>query len=491
MAIISFKGIHHSGLLPLLKETIEILFGEGLIKALFATETFAMGLNMPAKTVVFTQTEKFDGVDVRPLTSGEYIQMSGRAGRRGLDEKGIVIMMMKQKVTPAEVKNMLGGAADPLNSAFHLTYNMVLNLMRVEEVNPEYMLERSFYQFQNYSSLPALEKNLKDLEKKYNSFQIPRENEIESYHKLRRQLKQREKELLSYMQKAKYIVPWLKVGRLIEVKHDGVDFGWGAVVNVYQKTSKDDSTERRYFVDVILDLDPSCLRNVKQGGDPKPSDGKSGEMTVVPITLKTIQSVSQIRILLPDDLKSKDKRQRVKKDIEEVRRRQKDGMPLLDPQEDFGIKEDGFKEVFKKIEVLEKRLVTHSLTNDPELEDLFNLFESKISVGDEVRRIKAQLKAKKSLLQMEELKCRKRVLRRLGYATTQDVIEIKGRVACEIDSVDELLVTELLFENMFDDLSPSEVAAVMSCFVFDEKCSEMPKLTDTLSGWKKKYENPN
>lgn len=81
-------AIHHGGLLPILKETIEILFSEGLIKALFATETFAMGLNMPARTVLFTNPRKFDGQNFRWVTSGEYIQMSGRAGRRGLDDRG-------------------------------------------------------------------------------------------------------------------------------------------------------------------------------------------------------------------------------------------------------------------------------------------------------------------------------------------------------------------------------------------------------------------
>ena len=149
-------GIHHSGLLPLIKETIEILFGEGLIKALFATETFAMGLNMPARTVVFTSVRKFDGTNFRFLTSGEYIQMSGRAGRRGLDERGIVILRVDEKVNPAVGKEMICGKPDPLNSAFHLTYNMVLNLLRVEEVNPEYMLEHSFFQFQQYLEYPKL-----------------------------------------------------------------------------------------------------------------------------------------------------------------------------------------------------------------------------------------------------------------------------------------------------------------------------------------------
>ena len=142
--------------MPIIKETIEILFGEGLIKALFATETFAMGLNMPARTVVFTNARKFDGTNFRWITSGEYIQMSGRAGRRGIDEKGIVILMIDEKMSPSVGKDLIKGKPDAINSAFHLTYNMVLNLLRVEDVNPEYMLQNSFYQFQHYAEVPNL-----------------------------------------------------------------------------------------------------------------------------------------------------------------------------------------------------------------------------------------------------------------------------------------------------------------------------------------------
>jgi ATP-dependent RNA helicase DOB1 len=149
-------GIHHSGMLPVLKETIEILFSEGLLKVLFATETFSMGLNMPARTVLFTSCRKWDGKETRWITSGEYIQMSGRAGRRGLDDKGIVIMMIDERMSPSAAKDIIKGQANALNSAFHLTYNMVLNLLRVEGINPEFMLQRSFYQFQNYANIPSL-----------------------------------------------------------------------------------------------------------------------------------------------------------------------------------------------------------------------------------------------------------------------------------------------------------------------------------------------
>ena len=151
-------GVHHSGLLPILKETIEILFQEGLIKVLFATETFSIGLNMPAKTVVFTSVRKFDGVSQRWVTPSEFIQMSGRAGRRGLDERGIVIMMIDEKMEPAVAKEIVRGEQDKLNSAFYLGYNMILNLMRLEGISPEFMLEQCFYQFQNTASVSGLEK---------------------------------------------------------------------------------------------------------------------------------------------------------------------------------------------------------------------------------------------------------------------------------------------------------------------------------------------
>ena len=150
-------GIHHGGLLPILKEVIEILFQEGLIKVLFATETFSIGLNMPAKTVVFTAARKFDGREFRNISSGEYIQMSGRAGRRGLDDRGVVIMMCDEKLDPMAAKEMVKGEADRLDSAFHLGYNMVLNLMKVEGISPEYMLERCFFQFQSSAGVPKLE----------------------------------------------------------------------------------------------------------------------------------------------------------------------------------------------------------------------------------------------------------------------------------------------------------------------------------------------
>ncbi|CAG2064485.1 unnamed protein product [Timema podura] len=110
-------GIHHSGILPILKEIVEMLFQEGKVKLLFATETFAMGVNMPARTVLFDSVRKFDGIEMRNLLPAEYIQMAGRAGRRGLDKTGTVIIICKSNV-PGKLElreMMLGkGGSEPL-----------------------------------------------------------------------------------------------------------------------------------------------------------------------------------------------------------------------------------------------------------------------------------------------------------------------------------------------------------------------------------------
>lgn len=156
-------GVHHSGLLPILKEVIEILFQEGLIKVLFATETFSIGLNMPAKTVVFTSVRKFDGKEQRWVSPSEFVQMSGRAGRRGLDDRGIVILMIDEKMEPHIARDIVKGEQDRLNSAFYLGYNMMLNLMRVEGISPEFMLEKCFFQFQNTAGVSTLEKGIPSL----------------------------------------------------------------------------------------------------------------------------------------------------------------------------------------------------------------------------------------------------------------------------------------------------------------------------------------
>ncbi|XP_062869625.1 exosome RNA helicase MTR4 [Trichomycterus rosablanca] len=477
-------GIHHGGLLPILKETIEILFSEGLLKALFATETFAMGINMPARTVLFTSARKFDGKDFRWITSGEYIQMSGRAGRRGMDERGIVIFMVDEKMSPAVGKQLLKGSADPLNSAFHLTYNMVLNLLRVEEINPEYMLEKSFYQFQHYRAVPGVVEKLKKLEGMYNAIEIPNEENVVTYYKIRQQLAKLAKEIEEYVQKPKYCLPFLQPGRLVKVKKDDLDFGWGVVVNFSKKSNVKAGTgelDPLYVVEVLLHCSKESVKNAATEAARPAAPGEKGEMQVVPVMMNLLTSISSVRLYIPKDLRPFDNRQSMLKSIQEVQKRFPDGLPLLDPIDDMGIKDSGLKRVIQKVEAFEHRMYTHPLHTDPSLESVYTLCEKKALIAGDIKAAKRDLKKARTVLQMDELKCRKRVLRRLGFATSSDVIEMKGRVACEISSADELLLTEMVFNGLFNDLTAEQATALLSCFVFQENANEMPKLTEQLA----------
>jgi ATP-dependent RNA helicase DOB1 len=352
-------GVHHSGLLPILKETIEILFQEGLIKVLFATETFSIGLNMPAKTCVFTSVQKFDGVNMRFVTSSEFIQMSGRAGRRGLDERGVVIMMVDSKMEPAVVKEIVRGEQDKLNSAFYLGYNMILNLMRVEGISPEYMLERCFFQFQNTASVVGLEKQMYDLENDLQNLEIQDEPIIRDYYELRQQLSTYTKDMRAVITHPNYCLKFMQPGRLVRIRHLEYDFGWGAVVNFTSRkpgkgeTREDIPPQQSYIIDVLLqvatDVSVGGTRIVEDlpPGVRPPNVGEKGKMEVVPVLLSCVDSISHIRIMLPQELRTGEQRNKVFKNLEEVKRRFPDGIAILDPIENMGITDDSFKKLLR------------------------------------------------------------------------------------------------------------------------------------------------
>lgn len=160
-------GIHHSGILPILKEIVEMCFQCGLVKLLFATETFAMGVNMPARSVIFDSTSKFDGKSSRNLEPAEYTQMAGRAGRRGLDTTGTVIILCKTNIPDTEIlKRMILGKPMRLESQFRLTYAMILSLLRVERVSVEDMMQHSFREFGKQLKVPENKEQLKLAEEK-------------------------------------------------------------------------------------------------------------------------------------------------------------------------------------------------------------------------------------------------------------------------------------------------------------------------------------
>ncbi|ODQ62318.1 hypothetical protein WICANDRAFT_38509 [Wickerhamomyces anomalus NRRL Y-366-8] len=487
-------GIHHSGLLPILKEIIEILFQEGLLKVLFATETFSIGLNMPAKTVVFTSVRKWDGKGFRWVSGGEYIQMSGRAGRRGLDDRGIVIMMIDEKMEPQVAKGMVKGEADRLDSAFHLGYNMILNLMRVEGISPEFMLEHSFYQFQNAASVPVLEKKLYEIEENLKTITIEDESTVREYYDLRKQLDVYNEDVRHIITHPAHILTFLQGGRLIKVKIGEFDYDWGVVVDFQKRQNKRNKSEtytdhQSYIVNVLVNTmfadSPTNLIKPFQPNFPEgirpAKDGEKTKNEILPITLDSISAVGNLRLYLPKDMKSNQQKETVSKSLVEVKRRFPDEIPLLDPVENMKIEDTDFKTLLKKIEVLESKLYSNPLSLSPRLKTLYEQYSSKIALTNDAKSIKDKILEAQAVIQLDDLRHRKRVLRRLGFTTASDVIELKGRVACEISTGDELLLTEMIFDGNFNEITPEQSAALLSCFVFQERSKETPRLKPELA----------
>lgn len=161
---------HHAGLVPAFKEVVEDLFARGLVKLVFATETLALGINMPARTVVLDKLSKYTGEGHELLLPGEYTQLTGRAGRRGIDTIGHGIVLHSPYVPFERVTSIASTGSHPLSSSFRPTYNMVANLIaNYERKKAEELLRASFAQFQNDRSLnrlhKAITKNERRLEK--------------------------------------------------------------------------------------------------------------------------------------------------------------------------------------------------------------------------------------------------------------------------------------------------------------------------------------
>lgn len=156
---------HHAGMLPAFKEVVEELFRRKLVKAVFATETLALGINMPARTVVLEQLEKFNGEARVPVTPGEYTQLTGRAGRRGIDVEGHSVIQWQDGLDPQAVASLASRRTYPLNSSFTPTYNMAVNL--IEQFGRDRtrgILESSFAQFQADRAVVSLARKVRSLD---------------------------------------------------------------------------------------------------------------------------------------------------------------------------------------------------------------------------------------------------------------------------------------------------------------------------------------
>ncbi|NUK03168.1 DEAD/DEAH box helicase [Streptomyces lunaelactis] len=195
------RGIaaHHAGMLPTFKEVVEELFVRGLVKAVFATETLALGINMPARSVVLEKLVKWNGEQHADITPGEYTQLTGRAGRRGIDVEGHAVVLWQRGMDPVALAGLAGTRTYPLRSSFRPSYNMAVNLVQqFGRHRSRELLETSFAQFQADKSVVGISRQVQRNEEGlegYREGMTCHLGDFEEYARLRRELKDRETEL--------------------------------------------------------------------------------------------------------------------------------------------------------------------------------------------------------------------------------------------------------------------------------------------------------
>ncbi|KAF1920913.1 NUC185 domain-containing protein [Ampelomyces quisqualis] len=483
-------AVHHGGMLPIVKEVVEILFAKTLVKVLFATETFAMGLNLPTRTVVFSGFRKHDGREFRDLLPGEYTQMAGRAGRRGLDTVGTVIICApgQDEAPPAaRLRQMMLGEPTKLRSQFRLTYNMMLNLLRVEALKIEEMIKRSFSENATQALLPEHEKNVKvseaDLEK------IKREpckicdTDLEACH----QSCEDYKRLTNEMHLSLLVDPVgrrvLSRNRLIVYKkdnkrtagmlmQDGTSRGNEPTIKVLEIASNQD----RKADDLLPYLGPFAkfFRSL-----PKSPNDLILKTAFVP--LNDIECFTKSVIDIPESVQNLNR----KKDT--LKLAQDQFLPLCQSwnYEDWDEYDYGRIKSMKFRELLETRVkeghnaIDKKCLQCPNFLKHFEMEHDQWVIKENILSLR-QLMSDQNLQLLPDYEQRIRVLKDLGFIDDGSRVELKGKVACEIHSADELVLTELVLENVLADYTPEEIVALLSAFVFQEKTDVEPTLTASL-----------
>ncbi|WPG98958.1 Hypothetical protein R9X50_00176000 [Acrodontium crateriforme] len=486
-------AVHHGGLLPIVKECIEILFARTLVKVLFATETFAMGLNLPTRTVVFSGLRKYDNKGFRDLLPGEYTQMAGRAGRRGLDKVGSVIIVNSgadEAPPAARLRQIILGDPTKLRSQFRLTYNMILNLLRVEALKIEEMIKRSFSENATQALLPEHEKQIQlseaDLAKVQREACDVCEKDIEASHQasvdFQSLTSQLHLALLGTAQGRRMFQP----KRLIvlrgknDVRTVGILLREGAsrssapsvqVLEVLYRNQR-----KRQDADFLPYLPRFRRRFV-----PLPSTEGDMQLRLNMIPLDNIEALTGTHLQI-------DVNGVLKKDKEVWSRVKNDLLLACSSWTSSTWNELNYDKYLKEMTIrglLDERNAAATVAQErecihcPNFAKHFAMEHDQWVIKDKIDSIR-QLMSNQNLQLLPDYEQRIHVLTDLGFIDAHSRVELKGKVACEIHSADELVLTELVLENVLADYEPEEIVALLSSFVFQEKTDATPNMTPAL-----------
>ncbi|KAI9317442.1 NUC185 domain-containing protein [Dichotomocladium elegans] len=489
-------AVHHGGLLPIIKEIVEILFARGLVKVLFATETFAMGVNMPAKSVVFSGIRKHDGRGFRDLLPGEYTQMSGRAGRRGLDNTGMVIIACSGDEPPeaSVLAHMLLGRPTKLESQFRLTYNMILNLLRVEALRVEEMIKRSFSENSTQKLLPDTKRLVDENEQRKSALRqldctICKPDLDKFYDMCGEVISLSRTMMLQYIARSPTGNRALTAGRFIIVNNNVYRNAPGILLKPVAVPSGTATSSQKIFYclmmvskDAETDLQatdenaplPLTVINVPESMDSKTEIASIGVSDILLVTKSSIR-LDVDGILTGNDVMELT---RVKQELKKLSDDAKRGpIAEFDWQK---IKDIEFQELLRsKADCVRALRSNFTCTKCPDLVEHYALIHAHKRISSQIDMLKLTI-SDQNLELLPDYHQRIEVLKRMHYIDEQGTVQLKGRVACEINSADELLLTELVLDNVFADYEPAEVVAILSAFLFQERNASEPRLTPRL-----------
>lgn len=438
------RGIaaHHAGLLPLMKETVEKLFSMGLIRLVYATETLALGINMPARSVVIESLQKWNGVEHVRLSAGEFTQLSGRAGRRGIDIEGHVVVSGRRDISPEEVAALASKRTYPLVSAFHPTYNMVVNLLaHSTRKATRKVLDSSFAQFQADSSVVHLAQSARALERELDSLGEGVDCSLgnaQEYFSMRDRLARMEKEAsrersLQRKQQDQELFRSLKPGQVFDI-----------------------GTKRKAHRYLVLELQHSAgLRPLLRTLG---ADARLHTLSVDDFS-GALELVARFRVPPSEALRRHRGREEWAQRIRTLRTEAKTGRKPLDSLP-----------IDAEISQLRTAIKSHPVHSCPHREEHARAGHTWARKNTEYEKLLKRIDGRtNSVAQQFDRVCE--VLDRMGFLK-KDLVTDSGQLLRRIFGDRDLIVVEALRRGVWDHLSAPELAAIVSTCVYQSRGEE-------------------
>ena len=450
------RGIaaHHAGMLPTFKEVVEELFEAGLVRAVFATETLALGINMPARTVVIERLDKWNGETHADLTPGEYTQLTGRAGRRGIDVEGHAVVLWQPGTDPMAVAGLAGTRTYPLNSSFRPSYNMAVNLVGQAGLRQATtLLESSFAQFQADRSVVGTARQARRAQEALDKLTITCDlGDFAEYDELRKELSGLEREAARQR----------STGRRAEALRSLEQLRRGDIIRV--------PSGRRAGLAVVLDTGAggrAAIENL-----PLPlvltANRQVKRLSVAdfPVPVTAIE-----RIRIPNWFSARSPKHR--RDLAATVRNKLAAHPELArrPASVDGQRVDGAEQA--EIARLRTQLRQHLCHRCPDLADHIHQAEQRERLAQEVANLEAAVAGRTHVIARTfERVCS--VLEHLGYLDG-DTVTPDGQRLADLYTELDLLAAESLRRGLWDGLAPEELVACVSALTFESRQSDDPE----------------